>query len=64
MTETITAPTPLGAPPPKDVLLDVRNLKTYFHVLDGERDFGDNKNVAPLARPSASSLARSPQRLL
>ena len=35
MTETITAPTPLGAPPPKNVLLDVRNLKTYFHVLDG-----------------------------
>ena len=35
MTEKITAPTPLGAPPPKNVLLDVRNLKTYFHVLDG-----------------------------
>jgi peptide/nickel transport system ATP-binding protein len=35
MTETITAPTPLGAPPPSNVLLDVRNLKTYFHVLDG-----------------------------
>ena len=35
MTEVIAAPTPLGAPPPNDVLLDVRNLKTYFHVLDG-----------------------------
>jgi oligopeptide/dipeptide ABC transporter ATP-binding protein len=35
MTETLTTPTPLGSPPPRDVLLDVRNLKTYFHVLDG-----------------------------
>ena len=35
MTETIVAPTPLGAPPPENILLDVRNLKTYFHVLDG-----------------------------
>jgi oligopeptide/dipeptide ABC transporter ATP-binding protein len=35
MTETISAPVPLGAPPPNNVLLDVRNLKTYFHVLDG-----------------------------
>jgi len=35
MTETIVAPTPLGAPPAENVLLDVRNLKTYFHVLDG-----------------------------
>jgi oligopeptide/dipeptide ABC transporter ATP-binding protein len=35
MTETIDAPTPVGAPPPDNILLDVRNLKTYFHVLDG-----------------------------
>jgi oligopeptide/dipeptide ABC transporter ATP-binding protein len=35
MTETITAPSPLGAPPPRNILLDVRDLKTYFHVLDG-----------------------------
>ena len=35
MTELITAPTPLGAPPADDVLLDVRDLRTYFHVLDG-----------------------------
>ena len=35
MTETIDAPTPTGAPPPADVLLDVRDLRTYFHVLDG-----------------------------
>jgi oligopeptide/dipeptide ABC transporter ATP-binding protein len=35
MTETIDAPAPLGSPPPDDVLLDVRDLKTYFHVLDG-----------------------------
>jgi oligopeptide/dipeptide ABC transporter ATP-binding protein len=35
MTEVIAAPTPLGAPPPDDVLLEVRDLRTYFHVLDG-----------------------------
>jgi oligopeptide/dipeptide ABC transporter ATP-binding protein len=35
MTETINAPGALGGPPSKDTLLDVRNLKTYFHVLDG-----------------------------
>ncbi len=35
MTETIDAPTPLGAPPPADALLDIRDLRTYFHVLDG-----------------------------
>jgi peptide/nickel transport system ATP-binding protein/oligopeptide transport system ATP-binding protein len=35
MTETITTPTPLGGPPPRDVLLDVRNLRTSFRVLDG-----------------------------
>jgi oligopeptide/dipeptide ABC transporter ATP-binding protein len=26
---------PIGSPPPEDVLLDVRGLKTYFHVMDG-----------------------------
>ncbi len=26
----------LGAPPPDDILLDVRNLKTIFHVMDGD----------------------------
>jgi oligopeptide/dipeptide ABC transporter ATP-binding protein len=35
MTEVLAAETPLGAPPKDDVLLEVRNLKTYFHVLDG-----------------------------
>src|SRR5215218_405414 len=35
MTETIEAPAPLRAPPPDDVLLEVRDLRTYFHVLDG-----------------------------
>ena len=25
-----------GAPPPADVLLEVRNLRTHFHVMDGE----------------------------
>ena len=35
MTEVLAAPTPLGTPPPDDVLLEVRNLKTYFRVLDG-----------------------------
>jgi ABC-type dipeptide/oligopeptide/nickel transport system ATPase component len=35
MTEIITAPTAPGSPPPDDVLLEVRDLRTYFHVLDG-----------------------------
>jgi oligopeptide/dipeptide ABC transporter ATP-binding protein len=34
-TEVIDAPTPKGAPPSSDVLLDVRDLRTYFKVLDG-----------------------------
>jgi oligopeptide transport system ATP-binding protein len=35
MTETVNVPAPLGAPPTSDALLDVRNLKTHFHVMDG-----------------------------
>jgi oligopeptide/dipeptide ABC transporter ATP-binding protein len=35
MTETLTTSAPLGAPPPRDVLLDVRNMRTSFRVLDG-----------------------------
>jgi oligopeptide/dipeptide ABC transporter ATP-binding protein len=35
MTEIINAPTASGPPPADDVLLDVRDLRTYFHVLDG-----------------------------
>ena len=35
MTETSTVRPGLGAPPSEDVLLDVRNLKTYFKVMDG-----------------------------
>ncbi|HET9347432.1 MAG TPA: ABC transporter ATP-binding protein [Candidatus Limnocylindrales bacterium] len=35
MTETVNVPAPIGAPPSGDALLDVRNLKTYFHVMDG-----------------------------
>jgi oligopeptide/dipeptide ABC transporter ATP-binding protein len=35
MTETVNVAAPIGAPPAADALLDVRNLKTYFHVLDG-----------------------------
>jgi peptide/nickel transport system ATP-binding protein len=35
MTETVNVPAPLGAPPASDALLDVRNLKTHFHVMDG-----------------------------
>jgi len=35
MTETITAPAVRGVPPARDVLLDVRDLRTYFRVLDG-----------------------------
>ena len=35
MTETSTLRPGLGAPPPADILLDVRHLKTYFKVMDG-----------------------------
>jgi oligopeptide/dipeptide ABC transporter ATP-binding protein len=35
MTETIEAPAPRGTPPADDILLDVRDLRTYFRVLDG-----------------------------
>ncbi len=35
MTETLTTRPQLGAPPPRDVLLDVRNMRTSFRVLDG-----------------------------
>jgi oligopeptide/dipeptide ABC transporter ATP-binding protein len=35
MTETVNVPAPLGAPPDSGALLDVRNLKTHFHVMDG-----------------------------
>ena len=35
MTETIVARPPLGAPPNRETLLDVRDLRTYFKVLDG-----------------------------
>ncbi|MEK6720307.1 MAG: ABC transporter ATP-binding protein [Chloroflexota bacterium] len=35
MTETISATPPLGAPPDRDTLLEVRDLRTYFRVLDG-----------------------------
>src|SRR5262245_24990339 len=35
MTEVIGAETAHGAPPARDVLLDVRSLRTRFRVLDG-----------------------------
>ena len=35
MTEIVEVEVPRGAPPARDVLLDVRNLKTHFRVLDG-----------------------------
>ncbi len=35
MTETSTLRPGIGAPPPDDLLLDVRNLRTHFKVMDG-----------------------------
>jgi oligopeptide/dipeptide ABC transporter ATP-binding protein len=35
VTDTISPRAAVGAPPARDVLLDVRDLKTYFRVLDG-----------------------------
>jgi oligopeptide transport system ATP-binding protein len=42
MTEVLSAEVPRGAPPARDVLLDVRNLKTSFKVLDGVVPAVDN----------------------
>ena len=35
MIETVDVPVPSGGPPERDILLDVRDLRTTFHVLDG-----------------------------
>ncbi len=35
MTEVLSAPSNRGIPPDRDILLDVRDLRTYFRVLDG-----------------------------
>ena len=43
-------PRPLGAPPAGDALLDVRNLKTYFHVMDGTVPAVDGVSLQPGAR--------------
>jgi ABC-type dipeptide/oligopeptide/nickel transport system ATPase component len=32
---TLTPQLPIGSPPSPDLLLEVRDLRTYFHVLDG-----------------------------
>jgi len=35
MTEVLTVPSNRGVPPAQEILLDVRDLRTYFRVLDG-----------------------------
>jgi len=35
VTEVLAAQLPVGSPPSPDLLLEVRDLRTYFHVLDG-----------------------------
>ena len=35
MTETLSAQAPLGTPPARETLLEVRDMKTHFKVLDG-----------------------------
>jgi oligopeptide/dipeptide ABC transporter ATP-binding protein len=42
MTETSTVRPGLGAPPPEDILIDVRNLRTSFKVMDGVVPAVDN----------------------
>jgi oligopeptide/dipeptide ABC transporter ATP-binding protein len=42
----------LGAPPPDDILLDVRNLRTTFHVMDG--DVGAVDGVSFQLKPGRS----------
>jgi len=49
MTETSTIRPGVGAPPPDDILVDVRHLKTYFKVMDG---------VVPAVDDISFSLAR------
>ena len=56
MTETSTIRPGLGAPPPEDTLLDVRNLRTYFKVMDGTVPAVDG--VELLARPRADARHR------
>ena len=42
MTETSTVRPGLGAPPADDILVDVRNLRTSFKVMDGVVPAVDN----------------------
>ena len=53
MTETLDAPTPARGAAAEDVLLDVRNLRTHFHVLDGVVPAVDGVSLQPGARRDA-----------
>ena len=58
MTETVDRRAPAsGRRPPSDVLLDVRNLRTYFQVMDGTVPAVDG--IELLARPRARRWASS-----
>ena len=61
MTEASTKrPDAAGPPPRDDVLLDVRNLRTYFRVMDGVVPAVDGvTSRSARARPWASWASRA-----
>ena len=63
MTETSTVRPGVGAPPPDDILLDVRHLKTYFKVMDGVVPAVDDISFSlARGRPWGSWASRAPAR--
>ena len=60
MTETSTVRPGLGAPPPDDILLDVRNLRTSFKVMDGVVPAVDGISFKLEQRPHARASSASP----
>ena len=60
MTETSNERPGLGAPPPDDILLDVRNLRTYFQVMDGVVPAVDDVSFSLGPGPDARASSASP----
>ena len=60
MTEATTVRPSLGAPPSDDILLEVRDLRTSFKVMDGVVPAVDgiSFSLAQGGRPWASSASR------
>ena len=58
MTEASTVRPGLGAPPADDLLLDVRNLRTHFKVMDGVVPAVDGISLLAAARADARHRRR------